>query len=111
MGEDDVTAFLTLVIAILTYLVWRVYIRIAWLTGAMETHSLLQVRLEASKAVSQSGQPVKVVWWDPDVEKPPVVPEHNKEAQLDQIYLYLPQHLRCNHNKLGRRLWRWFSGV
>ncbi len=42
-----VLVFLTFVLVLLTYLVWKVYERIAWLTGAMETHSDLMLRIEA----------------------------------------------------------------
>jgi hypothetical protein len=42
---------LTLVITLFTYLVWKTYERIAWLTGAMETHSELMLRIEAKRGI------------------------------------------------------------
>jgi hypothetical protein len=111
MDTNVIIAVLTAVIALFTFLVWRVYRRIEWLTGAMETHSALQLRLEAAKVISPNGQQVRVVWWDPDIAPPPVTPEHGKEAEINQVYLYLPPKLRRNHKKLTRRLWRWFSGT
>ncbi len=111
MGTNEYIAVLTAVIALFTFLVWRVYRRIEWLTGAMESHSVLQLRLEAAKVVNSDGQPCRVVWWDPDIEPTPSTPQHGQEAQLNQIYLYIPPHLRRNRNKLSRRLSRWFSGT
>ena len=111
MGTNEVIAIFTVVVAFFTYLVWRVYRRIEWLTGAMESHSALQLRLEAAKLVLPNGQPVRVVWWDPDIESPPVTPEHGKDAQINQVYLYLPPHLRRNRKKLSRKLWHWLSGA
>jgi len=61
---------LTLIIALLTFLLWKVYERIAWLTGAMETHSDLMLRIEAKRGINE--QPIKLVWWDPTIADPPV---------------------------------------
>ena len=103
-------AILTAVIALFTYLMWRVYRRIEWLTGAMESHSVLMLRLEAARSVAESGQPVKVIWWDPDIEPPPIRPEHGHEAKLNEIYLYLPPRLRRNRQSKVRRVWHWLTG-
>ena len=83
---------LTAVIALFTFLVWKVYERIAWLTGAMETHSDLMLRIEAKRGINDS--PIKVVWWDPTIEKPPGKREHGKEVELNTIYCYLPPRER-----------------
>jgi hypothetical protein len=56
--------FLTLVIAIFTYLAWKVYEKIAWLTGAIESHSDLMLRIEALRGIH--GKATELVWWDPD---------------------------------------------
>ena len=72
-GENLMTnwimIFLTLVIALFTYLVWKVYERIAWITGAMETHSDLMLRIEARRGIN--GEPIKLVWWDPTIQPLP----------------------------------------
>jgi len=80
--------FLTALIALFTFLVWKVYERIAWLTGAMETHSDLMLRIEAKRGIN--GSPIKLIWWDPTIEKPPGKREHRQEVDLDTIYCYLP---------------------
>jgi hypothetical protein len=103
----DTSTLITAVIAVFTYLVWRVYRRIEWLTGALESHSVLFLRLEAARSVSETGQPVKVVWWDPDIDQVPVRPEHKKETKVTEIYLYLPPRLRRNRQSRLRRVWYW----
>jgi hypothetical protein len=52
-GDDDlgrlftgVAAVFTCVIAVFTFLVWRTYERMAFFTGAMESHSELMLRLQ-----------------------------------------------------------------
>jgi hypothetical protein len=76
---DWIVAFLTLVIAVLTYLVWKVYERIARLTGAMESHSDIMLRIEAMRGAPE-GKPIELVWWDPSIEEPPVVHVSASEA-------------------------------
>ena len=85
---------LTLVIAFFTYLVWKVYDRIAWLTGAMETHSEIMLRIEAKRGIN--GQPIKLVAWDPTIEAPPIKREHGQEIDVNTIYVYLPLGQRKN---------------
>ena len=79
-------------VAVLTLLILRVYSRIAWLTGAMESHSLAQVRL----AAASSDTPVEIIWWDPTVERVPEEPKHKEPASLVRIYMFLPPELRRN---------------
>lgn len=85
---------LTLVIAFFTYLVWKVYDRIAWLTGALESHSEIMLRIEAKRGVNS--QPIKLVAWDPTIESPPVKREHGQEIDVNTIYVYLPLSQRMN---------------
>lgn len=85
---------LTVIVVFFTYLVWKVYERIAWLTGAMETHSDLMLRIEAKRGIN--GHPIKLVWWDPTLEPPPVTREHGKEIDLNTIYMYRPLSQRRN---------------
>jgi len=89
-----VTTISTVVIAVFSWLVWRVYAKIAWFTGAMETHSEIMMRLAAKE------KGVEMVWWDPTIGKIPVTKEHNQPVNTDKIYLYLPLALRKNKNKL-----------
>ncbi|TAK05823.1 hypothetical protein EPO44_06225 [bacterium] len=94
-----IIVILTLVIAFFTFLVWKVYERIAWLTGAMETHSDLMLRIEARRGIN--GEPIKLVWWDPTIEKIPTRKQHGEEVDLSTIYIYLPMEMR--QNKPGYR--------
>lgn len=64
---------LTLLLVFLTFLVWKVYERIAWLTGSMETHSDLMLRIEALRGIND--KPIELIWWDPTIAEPPVHPE------------------------------------
>ena len=79
---------LTAFIALFTFLVWKVYERIASLTGAMESHTELMLRIEARRGIA--GEPVKVIWWDPTLESPPIERKHGQEANLDTIYCFVP---------------------
>lgn len=89
---DVLIAFL---LVVLTFLIWRLNKRVSWLTGAMESHSTLMLRLEAKRGID--GKPVRVVWWDPNREKVPFSGAHNVEADLETIYLYLPpEHRECS---------------
>lgn len=85
---DWILIMLTLVIATFTGLVFLVYERIEWLTGAMETHSGLQMRIEAK------GAKIELIWWDPSIEPFPTSAEHGEPVNLNKIYCGLPPRLR-----------------
>jgi hypothetical protein len=102
MITDWLLVLLTLVVAVLTYLVWKVYERIAWLTGAMESHSSLMLRIEALRGIN--GKPVELVWWDPTIEPPPTVMEHGKPVEVNRIHVYVPPRFRRKQVSLGERL-------
>jgi hypothetical protein len=104
MITDWIIAVLTFVIAVFTFRVWRVYWRIAWLTGSMETHSNLMLRLQALKG-GADGKPIELVWWDPTIEDAPGVREHGKPVDMKRIHIYLPPELRRNKPPLWKRLW------
>jgi hypothetical protein len=87
-----IMVILTLAIVVFTCLVWKVYERIAWFTGAMESHSNLMLRIEAKRGIN--GKPIKLVWWDPTIAQPPIRQEHEQEIDIDTIYIYLPPGLR-----------------
>lgn len=93
MLTDWITVILTLVIAFFTFLVWKVYERIAWFTGAMESHSDLMLKIEAMRG-SGTGQPIKLIWWDPSIGDPPVSRKHGKEVDLNTIYVCLSPKYR-----------------
>lgn len=110
-ADPSITDWLNVLIAFLllflSILVWRLNRRVTWLTGALESHSTLMLRLEAKRGVE--GKPIKVVWWDPNREKPPFKGAHGVEAELEQIYLYLPpEHRECDRG-FWRKVWAWFK--
>lgn len=86
-------AILTAALVALAFLTWRVYMKMTWLYGALESHSLVMLRLAAHKAQTK-GMQVRLVWWDPDVASPPVTRQHGDEDTIETIYLYLPQAQR-----------------
>lgn len=101
---NGLVAFLLL---FLNILVWRLSRRATWLTGALESHSTFMLRLEAKRGVD--GKPIRVVWWDPNREKPLFTGAHGVEADLEQVYLYLPpEHRECNRG-FWHRVWAWFK--
>jgi hypothetical protein len=89
---DWILVFLTFVIACFTFLVWKVYERMAWLTGAMETHSDIMLRIEARRGINN--EPIKLVWWDPTLENIPTQKRHGEEIDLSTIYMFLPLEMR-----------------
>ena len=94
-------------IGLLTFMTWRVYKRMEWLYGALESHSMLMVRF----AAREKGVPA--VWWDPDVAEPPTAAQrsHGGPAELQTIYLYLPQRERSGWRTANRwqRFCRWLN--
>lgn len=100
---------ITFLLLIISFLAWRISRRVAWLTGAMESHSTLMLRIEAKRGVN--GEPLKVKWWDPNREEIPFKGAHDKEADLECIYLYLPPKYRlCKHGIL-RKFKQWVAGT
>jgi radical SAM superfamily enzyme YgiQ (UPF0313 family) len=91
------------VIAFFTFLVWKVYERIAWLTGSMESHSNLMLQIEARRGI-KDGEPIKVVWWDPTIGGVPKEREHGMQVDLDTIYVYLPEEMRSKHTTSRQKL-------
>ena len=76
------------VIALCTYLVWKCYARIEWVTGAMETHSNLTLMIEVSRRIN--GQPIEMIWWDPSIEGWPSNAQHGAPAELKEIRIGVP---------------------
>ncbi len=91
--------------AIITFFAWRISQRVAWLTGAMESHSSIMLMIEAKRGIN--GQPIKNVWWDPTIETTPGGKEHNKDVELNCIYSYLPLTERKSR---PNRFVRWLHG-
>ena len=54
--------------------------RMTWLTGALESHSFLQLRLAAKK------EGIPLVWWDKTIEPWPHKGEHGEPADLETIH-------------------------
>lgn len=104
---ESFMVILTLVIAFFASLVWKVYERMAWLTGAMETHSDLMLRIEARRGIN--GEPINLVWWDPTIEKTPTKKDHGQEIDLSTIYIYLPPEMRRNKPTSKEKLKALFS--
>jgi hypothetical protein len=102
MITDWLMAFFTLIIVALTFLIWKVYERIAWLTGAMESHSDMLLRIEALRGID--GKQIELVWWDPSIEDVPTLKEHGKPIELKRIYIYLPPKFRRNKPTFGAKL-------
>jgi hypothetical protein len=88
------TAMATAVIAWFTVTISRLNRTLTDLTGAMESHSTIMMRLEARR------QGVPVVWWDPTQARTPCNPRHDTPAELKRIYLFLPRELRAQKRKL-----------
>jgi len=89
-----INIILTVGICYLTYLIYKVYTRIEWLTGAMETHSATMLLIEAARGTN--GRPIKTVAWDPTIKAPPIKRVHGEEFSIDTIYIYLPPDQRKN---------------
>jgi len=100
---DWIMVVLTLIIAFFTFLVWKVYDRIAWLTGAMESHSEIMLRIEARRGIK--GKPIKLVAWDPTIEPPPNTKrKHRQKIDVKTIYVYLPLSQRKNKPSYWKRV-------
>jgi hypothetical protein len=99
---DFFLVLLTAIIAFFTYLVWVLYDRIAWLTGAMESHSAILLRLEAARGVNTEA--VEVVWWDPTIERMPSTAVHGEPAKLERIYMAIPMRMRKHRKSLKDKL-------
>ena len=78
----------TLVIAVFTGLVWKINKRMEWLTGAMESHSDIMLRLEAHK----QGIPMEL--WDKSVDPFPRQYGHKEPYKLEKIYIGVHPALR-----------------
>jgi hypothetical protein len=107
MLTDWIIAAFTVIIAALTFLILRVYLQMEWLSGAMETHSDLMLRIEARRGIHN--EPIKLLWWDPTIAKPPRQIAHGQEVDLSTIYIYLPVELRRNNPSAWQKLRRLFT--
>jgi hypothetical protein len=90
-----VMAALAAATAGLAWATWRSSKRIEWFTGAMESHSTMDIRLQAKR------DGIRVEAYDPALTNPRRVPHPGEEWSLDVIYLALPPGLRADHR--GRR--------
>ena len=77
--------------ALFSFLGWRSARRVEWLTGAMESHSTMQIRMQAKR------DNLRVEAYDPDLRPyPGDVPLEGKEWKLETVYLALPPTFRAN---------------
>jgi hypothetical protein len=77
---------------------WKISMRLAWLTGAMESQSDIIARLEAQK------QRNPLIWWDPTMKPFPhegVV--HGKPCHTKKLAIGIPEHLRQHQGREGRK--------
>lgn len=96
-----VSAIATVAIGIFSYLTMNlaksnvaIADRVAWLTGALESHSEVRLKLDAKR------DGVEMIWWDPTVSPVPIAPKHGERVELSTIYLFVPQGLRIGKEKL-----------
>jgi len=80
----------TLAIAIIAALVWKINKRVEWLSGAMESHSALMLRLEAEN------RGIELEWWDPSIEEFPREGQHGEPCKIQKIYIGIDPKLRKN---------------
>ena len=78
----------TLAVAVLTALVWKINKQMAWLAGAMESHSAMMLRMEAE----QRG--IELEWWDPSIEAFPREGGHGEPCRIGKIYIGIPPRWR-----------------
>jgi hypothetical protein len=104
---DAVLSILTAALCVLAFVTWRVYKLQAWLSGALESHSLLQLRMLAAD------RGIPTVWWDPSMGDPPSAARrvHGQVDSLETVYLYVPTGLRADRKNLNRwkRFRRWLN--
>jgi hypothetical protein len=91
-------AIFTIVIAFFSFLVWKIYKQILFVTSAAEAHSDMMLKL---KAIDMD---IPIFWWDPTIEDPPVGWKHRKEIELDQIRFYIQEELRKKKKKVRLKL-------
>ncbi len=87
------SAFATVAIAVFSWMLWRSNKRIEWFTGAMQTHSEIQLAIAAKAAK------MEVIWWDPTLEKVPTVRKHGEPRDLSHVYIFVPPNERVGSRK------------
>lgn len=93
-----VSAVATIVIALFSMLVWRLHKRMNWLTGALESHSDIQLALKAQELQ------IEVVNWDPTVERVPSARKHGEPREITRIYSFMPPAQRAGDRAI-RQHW------
>ena len=102
---DSLSSILALIVTIIIALIAdKVNKKIAWYTGALETHSTLNLRMEAEKNKKE------IIWWDPDYRDVPQTQQHGEDAKVDAIRIYLPQNLRLKEKCKKKCLVSWCLG-
>ena len=77
--------------------------RQVWFTGAMESHSMLMLQIEAARGTRPGhpdNKPIEMVWWDPDYAGKPVH-RHEDPVNLDQLKFFVPPDIRAARDPSG----------
>ena len=106
---DWLMVIISFLLLLLGFFAWRISAKIAWFTGAMETHSTMMLRIEAKRGIN--GEPIKVIWWNPSIKHFPFFGEHNTEAELSEIYLGIPPKFRRANQNWRSKFSLWISGA
>lgn len=108
---DFMMVVLTALLAFFAFLTWRTYDRIEFLTGAMDSHGTMDIRLQVMKwNIEHPEHKIKLVWWDKTIEALPPY-SHGDLAEVTQVHVMLPlgrrqgQNSLCRDLRLGCRRW------
>jgi hypothetical protein len=74
------SAIATIVIAAMTYQVWKINKRLVWFTGAMASNAQKSAMIAAKEAKIQP------VWWDPSKAPWPKSGPHDTDVDLSKMY-------------------------
>ncbi|MGW8246774.1 MAG: hypothetical protein ACWGOV_01580 [Acidiferrobacterales bacterium] len=89
--KDTLNILLTGALAYFAFQTFLINKRLAWFTGAMESHSELMMRIEAARGIN--GKPIPVIWWNPEPSEEEAFHtphEHKEEAKITEIKLKVP---------------------
>jgi hypothetical protein len=96
---------LTALIVVFTFLTWHTYKTIEFLTGAMESHGTIQLRLEILKwNDTHPDNQIKMTWWDRTKADTPTegALAHGQPVTMNEVYFMLPLGKREGQASLCR---------
>ena len=73
-------------------------VRQVWFTGAMESHSMLMLQIEAARGTwpgYSDNKPIEMVWWDADYAEKPVR-RHGDPINLDRLKFFVHPDIRAD---------------